>query len=78
MNIYPICKIKVGVNISSLDTMQVSMDKHNVKDIYTSMAHFKMKKYNCILCYWNCKHEHMKAHNENKMVAHGWRNNLTL
>jgi hypothetical protein len=71
---YPICKIKVGVNISSLDTMQVSMDKYNVKnvkDIYTSMAHFKMKKYNCILCYWHCKQEHMKAHNENKIVAHG-------
>jgi hypothetical protein len=27
MNIYTICKIKVGVNISSLDTMSVSMDK---------------------------------------------------
>jgi hypothetical protein len=41
---YPICKIKVGVNISSLDTMQVSMDKYNVKDIYTSMAHFTLKE----------------------------------
>jgi hypothetical protein len=47
MNIYLVCKVKIGVNvyfIYHIHTIQEKVDRHQVKFIYMNMALFNMEK----------------------------------
>jgi hypothetical protein len=49
MNIYLVCKVKIGVNVYfvyHIHTIQEKVDRHRVKIIYMNMALFNMEKDN--------------------------------